>query len=70
MAKTEYLEGKTKEYFYKMQEILEKELPIAGLYFKTSTVYYKQSIEGELKSTINNIYSGICNMMEINKNIS
>lgn len=70
MAKTEYLEGKTKEYFYKMQEILEKELPIAGLYFKTSTVYYKQSIDGKLKSTINNIYSGICNMMELNKNIS
>lgn len=66
MARTEYLEGKTKEYFSKMQEILAEELPIAGLYFKTSTVYYNQSIEGELKPTINNIYSGIENMMEIN----
>jgi len=65
-AKTEYLEGKSKEYFSKMQEILAKEWPIVGLYFKTSTVYYKQSIEGELKPTINNIYSGIYNMMEIN----
>lgn len=70
MAKTEYLEGKSKEYFSKMQEILEKELPIAGMYFETSTVYYDQSIEGELKPTINNIYSGLWDMMELNKNIS
>ena len=66
MAKTEYLEGKTAEYFASMQEILAKELPIVGLYFETSTVYYKQNIEGELNSTINNIYSGLENMMEIN----
>lgn len=66
MAKTEYLEGKSKEYFYKMQEILEEELPIIGLYFETSTVYYKQNIKGELKSTINNIYSGIWDMLVIN----
>lgn len=63
MAKTEYLEGKSREYFAKMQEILAKHLPIAGLYFEMSTVYYNQSLEGELKPTINNIYSGIENMM-------
>ena len=49
-----------------LKEILLKELPIAGLYFETSTVYYKQGIEGELNPTINNIYSGLENMMEIN----
>lgn len=66
MAKTEYLEGKSKEYFSKMQEILANYLPMAGLYFETSTVYYNQSIEGEFKPTINNIYSGIENMMLFN----
>jgi len=63
MAKTEYLEGRLTEYFRKMQEILIRELPIMGLYFETSTVYYNKDIEGELNSTVNDIYSGIENMM-------
>ena len=66
VAKTEYLEGKLREYFFKMQEILVEELPIAGLYFETSTVYYNQSMKGELKPTINNIYSGLKDMMRVN----
>lgn len=64
MAKTEFLEGKMKDYFNKMQEILLRELPIVGLYFETSTVYYSQSIEGDLRPTINNIYAGLENMIK------
>lgn len=64
MAKTEFLEGKTKDYFDKMQEILLRELPMAGIYFETSTVYYSQSIEGSLQPTINNIYTGLANMIK------
>ncbi len=59
MARTEFLDGKTKEYFDKLQEILIKELPIAGIYFETSTVYYNQKMEGKLNPTINNIYAGL-----------
>ena len=59
MLKTEFLEGKTKEYIDKMQDILIKELPIIGLYFETSTVYYSQAIEGKLNPTINNIYADL-----------
>lgn len=59
MLKTEFLEGKTKEYIDKMQDILIKELPIIGLYFETSTVYYNQAIEGKLNPTINNIYADL-----------
>jgi len=65
MAKTEYLEGRLTEYFRKMQEILARELPIMGLYFETSTIYYNKDIEGEFYSTRNDIYSGIENMIRI-----
>lgn len=63
MAKAEYLEGKSREYFEKMQEILAQKLPLLGLYFETSTVYYNKKIEDKLTPTINNIYKGIENII-------
>ena len=44
LAKREILDGKSKEHFDKMQEILYAELPIIGLYFETSTVFYNKRI--------------------------
>ncbi|MBP3285291.1 MAG: peptide ABC transporter substrate-binding protein [Clostridia bacterium] len=62
LAQREYLEGKSKEYFDKLQEILYRELPIMGLYFETSTVYYAKKIEEKLDSNMKNIYYGLENL--------
>jgi len=59
LAQREYLEGKSKEYFDKLQEILYRKLPIMGLYFETSTVYYAKKIEENLDSNMKNIYYGL-----------
>ena len=59
MAKREVVEMKLIEYFERMQEILNAQLPIACLYVKTSTIYYDKSIEGEFLSNMNNVYMGI-----------
>jgi len=63
LAQREYLEGKSKEYFDKLQEILYRKLPIMGLYFETSTVYYAKKIEEKLDSNMNNIYYGLENLI-------
>lgn len=63
LAQREYLEGKSKEYFDKLQEILYKKLPMLGLYFETSTVYYSKKIEENLDSNMNNIYYGLENLI-------
>ena len=52
-----------KEYFYEMQDILFNELPIMGLYFETSTVYYNKALGEQLTPKINDIYSGINNFV-------
>lgn len=59
LAKHEILEGKQKEHFGKMQKILFDELPMMGLYFETSTVFYNKSLGEQMKPKINDIYSGI-----------
>ena len=62
LAQREYLEGKSKENFDKLQEILYRKLPIMGLYFETSTVYYSKKIEENLDSNMKNIYYGLENL--------
>jgi len=59
LAQREYLEGKSKENFDKLQEILYRKLPMLGLYFETSTVYYSKKIEENLDSNMKNIYYGL-----------
>ncbi len=56
LAKHEILEGKQAEYFEKMQNILVDKLPVMGLYFETSTVFYVKNLEGQLSPKINDIY--------------
>jgi peptide/nickel transport system substrate-binding protein len=63
LAKREILEGKQKEYFNKMQKILLDELPMIGLYFETSTVFYDKGLDNQLKPKLNDIYSGINNFV-------
>lgn len=63
LAKREILEGKQQEYFYKMQKILFDELPMIGLYFETSTVFYDKGLDNQLKPKLNDIYSGINNFV-------
>lgn len=63
LAKREILDGKQKEYFDKMQEMLFNELPIMGLYFETSTVYYNKNLITEITPKTNDIYSGINNFI-------
>lgn len=61
LAKHEILEGKQQEYFEKMQDILFEKLPLMGLYFETSTVFYVKNLDGELVPKINDIYSNMNN---------
>ena len=35
------------------------ELPVMGLYFETSTVFYSKSLGEQMKPKINDIYCGI-----------
>lgn len=63
LAKREILEGKQKEHFNEMQKILFDELPMIGLYFETSTVFYNKRIDEKLVPQINNIYNGIANVI-------
>lgn len=59
LAKHEILEGKQLEDFEKMQEILIEKLPMLGLYFETSTVFYTKDFDDQIKPQINNIYYGM-----------
>lgn len=59
LAKHEILEGKQQEHFENMQDILFDKLPLMGLYFETSTVFYVKNLEGQLAPKINDIYYGI-----------
>lgn len=61
-SKQEILEGKQKEYFNEMQEILFNELPMIGLYFETSTVFYTKEFKEELVPRTNDIYNNIENI--------
>lgn len=71
LAKREILAGKQLEYFAKMQQILYNELPMAGLYFETSTVFCTKILGNQLKPQINNIYHDIDNFIvyDIEQNI-
>ena len=62
MAKREVLDIKVEEYFSDMQKLLNSYLPMAGLYIKTSTVYYDREIKGEMGSNMVDVYRGIENM--------
>lgn len=59
LARHEILEGKQLEYFEKMQNILFEKLPMLGIYFETSTVFYTKNFGKQLKPQINNIYNGM-----------
>ena len=63
LAKHEILEGKQLEHFEKMQSILFNELPMLGLYFETSTVFYTKNLGEQLKPQINNIYNEMNNIV-------
>ena len=63
LAKHEILESKQLEYFDKMQSILFDKLPMLGLYFETSTVFYTKDFGEQLKPQINNIYNGMNNIV-------
>lgn len=64
MAKREVVELKLREYFDRMQEILNAKLPMACLYVETSTIYYNKDIQGEFESNMNNVYMGIENLLK------
>ena len=46
-----------------MQEILFNKLPMIGLYFETSTVFYTKNFSKELSPKTNDIYNNIENMI-------
>lgn len=60
LAKNETVKEKLQEHFFMMQEILSEELPIAGLYFETSTVYYGKKVKWNVNAMFN-IYADIEN---------
>jgi len=58
-------EEQIRQNIYRMQEILNDEMIIAGMYFGTSTIYYDKALTGTLNSNIEDIYSGIEEMKKM-----
>jgi len=58
-------EEQIRQNIYRMQEILNDEMVMAGMYFGMSTIYYDKSLTGTLNSNLEDIYSGIEEMKKI-----
>ena len=70
LAKHEILESKQLEYFDKMQSILFDKLPMLGLYFETSTVFYTKDFGEQLKPQINNILNNYISRDEFERAVA
>ena len=58
-------EEQIRQNVYRMQEILNDEMIMAGMYFGMSTIYYDKSLTGTLNSNLEDIYSGLEEMKKI-----
>ena len=58
-------EEQIRQNVYRMQEILNDEMIMAGMYFGVSTIYYDKALTGTLNSNLEDIYSGIEEMKKI-----